>query len=210
MKIITDYREKTSGIIDLLKKEDVDIEVKKLPWGDYIINDSITIERKTNRDFLLSIIDGRLFSQVSNLKKYCVNPIVLIEGNPYKTDLHFDSNAIRGALVSIQTIWYIPTVYSHSMEDTKDLLLLIGKQDECYTDVVPLRGGYRPKRFKTKQLYILQGFPKVGPMMAKRLIEHFRSISNIINASIEELTQVEGIGRASAKKIREVLDTEIY
>ena len=206
MKIVIDYREKTSGIVELFKEEDVEIEVKKVAYGDYIINDSITIERKTNRDFLLSIIDGRLFSQASNLKKYCINPIILIEGNPYKTDLHFDSNAIRGALVSIQTIWYIPTVYSHDLQDTKDLLLLIGKQDESYMDVVPLRGGYRPKRLKTKQLFLLQGLPKVGPRMAKRLIEHFKSVSKIMNASVEELVEVEGIGKVTAEKIRQVLE----
>ena len=208
MKIVVDYREKTSGIIELFEGEDVEIEIKKIAYGDYVINDSITIERKTNRDFLLSIIDGRLFSQASNLKKYCINPIILLEGNPYKTDLHFDTNAIRGALVSIQTIWYIPTVYSHNLNDTKDLLLLIGKQDESYMDVVPLRGGYRPKRLKTKQLFLLQGLPKVGPRMAKRLIEHFKSVSKIMNASVEELVEVKGVGRTTAEQIRELIDME--
>jgi len=83
MKISVDYREKASGLIDLLKKEDVEVEIKKISHGDYLINDSITVERKTARDFLVSIIDGRLFNQLSNLKKYCMNPILLIEGNPY-------------------------------------------------------------------------------------------------------------------------------
>ena len=46
-------------------------------------------------------------------------------------------------------------------------------------------------------------------MLAKRLIEHFKSVSKIMNASIEELTEAEGIGRVSAQKIREVLNTEI-
>ena len=107
MKITVDYREKTSGLIELLKKDDIFIEVKKVPYGDYIINNSITIERKTAKDFLVSIIDGRLFSQLSNLKKYCNNPIILIEGNPYKTDHNFD-------IISAQTIWYIPVLYSRT------------------------------------------------------------------------------------------------
>ena len=209
MDIIIDYREKNSGIVDLLKREDLTVEVRKLHFGDYIINHSITIERKTARDFLVSILDGRLFSQISSLKKNCEKPVMLIEGNPYKTDLDVDNHAIRGALVSIQAIWYMPVVYSHSMEDTRDLLLMIGKQEEHFMDVVPLRGGYRPKRLKIQQLYILQGLPMVGPMMAKRLMRHFQSVSNIMNASIEELIEVEGIGRLSAMKIREVLDAEI-
>ena len=209
MDLIIDNREKSSGMIDLLQKENINIELRKLYFGDYIINHSVTVERKTARDFLVSIIDGRLFSQISNLKKNCEIPILIIEGDPYKTDLDFDRRAITGALISIQVIWYIPVVFSKSMQDTMDILLMIGNQDESQTDVVNLRGGYRPKRLKTKQLYLLQGLPKVGPMMAKRLMEHFKSVSGIMNASIEDLTKVEGIGEISAKKIREVIDTEI-
>lgn len=208
MKIRVDYREKASGLIDLLEKEEVFIEIGKVPYGDYIINDSITIERKTAKDFLISIIDGRLFNQLSNLKNYCQNPILFIEGNPYKTDLNFDPAAIKGSLISAQVIWYIPVIFSRSKEDTRDILLMIGRQDETYIDVVPLRGGYRPKRLKSKQLYVLQGLPQIGPMLAKRLVEHFRSVSNIINASMEELMEVEGIGTSVAAKIREVLDSE--
>ena len=208
MKIRVDYREKASGLIDLLEKEEVFIEIGKVPYGDYIINDSITIERKTAKDFLISIIDGRLFNQLSNLKNYCQNPILFIEGNPYKTDLNFDPAAIKVSLISARVIWYIPVIFSRSKEDTRDILLMIGRQDETYIDVVPLRGGYRPKRLKSKQLYLLQGLPQVGPMLAKRLAEHFRSVSNIINASMEELMEVEGIGTSVAAKIREVLDSE--
>ena len=194
----------------MLKNQDIIIEVKNVLYGDYIINNSITIERKTAKDFLISIIDSRLFNQLSNLKKYCRNPILLIEGNPYKTDLNFENMAIKGALISTQAIWYIPVIFSRSKEDTKDIFMMISRQDESYTDVVPLRGGYRPKKLKSKQLYVLQGLPQVGPMLAKRLIEHFKSVSKIMNASIEELTEVEGIGMVSAEKIREVLNTEIF
>lgn len=206
MKITVDYREKASGLIDLFIREGISVEIKKVPYGDYIISNSITIERKTAKDLLISIIDGRLFSQLSNLKKYCTNPILLIEGNPYKTDLNFDRMAIKGALISAQAIWYVPVIYSRSKEDTKDIFMMIGRQDETYMDVVPLRGGYRPKRLKSKQLFVLQGLPQVGPMLARRLIERFSSVSKVMNASIDELTEVEGIGKVSAEKIREVLD----
>ena len=32
---------------------------------------------------------------------------------------------------------------------------MIGRQEENHLDVVPLCGGYRPKRLKSKRLYIL-------------------------------------------------------
>jgi ERCC4-type nuclease len=208
MKVTVDYREKASGIIDLLRCAGVQVEVGKVSYGDYVINDAITMERKTARDFLISLIDGRLFTQVSNLKKHCTHPVLLIEGNPFKTGLDFDEMAIRGALISIQTIWYVPIIYSREKQETKDIIIMIGRQEEAFIDVVPLRGGYRPKRLKSRQLFILQGLPRVGPTAAKRLLEHFRSVSNAVNAPVEALVQVEGIGRISAEKIREVLDSE--
>ena len=208
MRINVDYRERASGLLELIRERDVFVEVKPLSFGDYIINDSITIERKTARDFLISIIDGRLFTQLSNLKKHCPCPVVLIEGNPCKTDVEIDPAAIKGALISVETIWYVPIVFTRSKEDSVETLLMMGRQDETYMDVVPLRGGYRPKRLKSRQLYILQGLPKVGPNVAKRLLEHFHFVRQIMNASVEELIAVEGIGMVSAKAIREVLDSE--
>jgi DNA excision repair protein ERCC-4 len=209
-KITVDYRETASGLTVLLKNSGALVEIAKLPYGDYIINDTITVERKTAKDFLISIIDGRLFNQLSNLKKFCNHPILLIEGNPYETEHNFDRMAIKGALISIQTIWYVPSIFSRTIEDSRDILLMISRQLGTSIDVVPLRKGYRPKRIKSKQLYLLQGFPQVGPKLAKRLILHFKSVSKIMNASVQALTEVDGIGVISAQKIREVLDAEVY
>lgn len=205
--MIVDYREKASGLIELLTCEDIDLEIMKVSYGDYVVNDAITIERKTAKDFLISLIDGRLFTQVSNLKKHCIHPVLLVEGNPFKTGLDFDGAAIRGALISIQAIWYIPIIYSRGKEETRDIILMIGRQEEACMDVIPLRGGYRPKRLKSRQLFVLQGLPKVGPRAVKRLLDHFGSVSAVMNATAEKLMEVDGIGRVSAEKIREVIDS---
>lgn len=210
LKITVDYRETTSGLTDLLKNSGALVEIATLSYGDYIINDTITVERKTAKDFLISIIDGRLFNQLSNLKKFCNHPILLIEGNPYETEHNFDRMAIKGTLISVQTIWYVPIIFSRTTEDSRDILLMISRQLGTSIDVVPLRKGYRPKRIKSKQLYLLQGLPQIGPKLAKRLILHFKSVSKIMNASVQALTEVDGIGMISAQKIREVLDAKVY
>jgi len=209
LKITVDYREKASGLTDLLKRSGALVEIAKLSYGDYIINGTITVERKTAKDFLISIIDGRLFNQLSNLKKFCNHPILLIEGNPYETDHNFDRMAIKGAIVSTQTIWYVPVIFSRTKEDSRDILLMISKQLGTWIDVLPLRGSYRPKRIKSKQLYLLQGLPQVGPKLAKHLILHFKSVSKVMNASVQALTEVDGIGKISAEGIREVLDAKV-
>ncbi len=205
MRIIVDYREESSGLPELLATH-FTVTVKKISYGDYLINHRITVERKTARDFLISIIDLRLFKQVANLRKNCSHPLILIEGNPYKTDLGFDPKAIRGAILSVQCAWQVPVIFSRSKEDSVDILVMIGQQDDVVTDVVPLRGGYRPKKLKTRQLYLLQGLPNVGPELARRLLNHFQSVGRVMGATVDELTKVEGIGNTRAMKMREVLD----
>lgn len=207
MRIIVDYREKASGIIELLRDQ-FEVEVTKLKGGDYLINNRITVERKSARDFLVSIIDLRLFKQVAHLKKYCPNPLLLIEGNPYKTDLQFDPRAIRGALLSVKAIWQVPVVFSRSIEDSSDIMGIIARQDKTVADVMPLRGGYRPKRLKSRQLYLLQGLPGVGPALARRMLLHFKSVRRIMAASVDDLTAVDGIGKTKALKIQGILDYE--
>lgn len=207
VEIQADYREHSSGLIELLREEGIPVEVRHLSHGDYVINESITVERKTARDFLVSILDGRLFRQLSNLKKYSPNPIMIIEGNPFQTDIRFDRRAVQGALVSIQAIWYVPALFSRSIEETRDIFAMIGRQDKEQAGVVPLRGGYRPRRLTSRQLFILQGLPRVGPTAAKRLLRRFKSVSRVMRASMDELMEVEGIGKESARAIRTTLDT---
>jgi Fanconi anemia group M protein len=92
IKISADYREGQSGIPDLLIEKGVDISIDELPAGDYLINENILVERKTKDDFVLSLINNRLF----------------IEGNPYKTTYNISYQAVKGALLSISLIWQIP------------------------------------------------------------------------------------------------------
>lgn len=207
MNIRIDHRERRSGIPDLLRGTDFSIDMVHLPYGDYVINQVFTIERKTARDLLISIIDGRLFRQLSNLKKHCLQPLLLIEGNPYGTDLDFDSGAIRGALVSIQVMYYTPLLFSTSPEETREIFLLIGRQEQGRSEGLP-RCGYRPKRLLSRQRYVLQGLPHVGPTLADRLLVHFGSVAGVMNGTVKELTRVEGIGPVSARAIRELLDQE--
>ena len=85
-KIIVDYRERTSGIVTELAKEN-EIELKQLISADFIIDGNnknqekqlIGIERKTKEDFLNSIIDKRILTQLITLKENFPLQLLIIE-----------------------------------------------------------------------------------------------------------------------------------
>lgn len=83
--IIADNREKSSGIPTLLTDNSVNVVMQQLSVGDYMIGNDIIVERKTNVDFVKSIINGHLFNQCARLRKTGKLSLIIVEGNPYKT-----------------------------------------------------------------------------------------------------------------------------
>jgi len=77
-------------------------------------------------------------------------------------------------------------------------------------DKIPnIRRGYKPKKMKNQQLYLLQGLPEIGPALAYRLLLHFGSIKKIMRATEKQLLMVDGIGKTKALKIVEFIN-EIF
>jgi len=168
VKIAADYREFPSGIPDLLLNKKIETTLENLKAGDYLINNQILVERKTKEDFILSLITNRLFPQCEKLKRNSNYHLLIIEGNPYKTNHKINREAIQGALLSVSVAWQIPVLFSKDKNDTANLLIKMGKQ--MLIDKIPkLRKGYKPKKPKNQQLYFLQGLPAVGPSLAYRL-----------------------------------------
>jgi DNA excision repair protein ERCC-4 len=206
LEISADYREKPSGLPDLLLDAGYKVDLVKLPYGDYIINREIFIERKTGRDFAISIIDGRLFKQAYRMKNSQRRCLYLVEGNPYDTEIDISRESVKGAILSLQAIWYIPVLYTANQEQSCQTISMISHQMDKLSDVVELRHGYRPKKLITRKLHVIQGLPNVGPLIAKRLLEHFKSVRNIMTATENELALVKGIGKNKALLINKVIN----
>jgi len=203
--IEADYREKTAGIIRRLALRDIPVRIKALPCGDYRIGKGIGIERKTAHDFLVSLIDGRLFRQAGIMKNNIERPLFLVEGDVFQTDLDVSGEAVRGALLSLQSIWHIPVIFSASKDDTCRLLQSMLHLEQKSSHLMVPRPGYRPKRLLSKKLFILQGLPHIGPLMAKRLLSHFITVRRVFTASTAELKAVQGIGEKTATAIQKIL-----
>ncbi len=208
LRIVIDERERKSGIPDLLKSVGMNVEMKTLPVGDYIVAPETVVERKSIRDLLSSIFDGRLFDQCSRLKEHFQNPIVLVEGNVDEIEEITDNPLIfYGAISAVVIDFKIPIIPTPSAAHTAKLLVSL-----CSRKDIP-KGPYLKKIKKSsdlqkQQLSVLCSLPGIGDKFAVRMLEKFGTPLRVFTATTTELAKVEGLGTARAKKIKTMLDSK--
>ncbi|WP_304123556.1 DEAD/DEAH box helicase [Methanosphaera cuniculi] len=204
--VYVDYREKNSNIMRELDKIGCKIEVKTMAIGDYQLSDDVIIERKTVDDFAKSITDKRLYTQAKELASNCKKPLMIIEGGDiYNTFLH--PNAIRGAMSSIAIDFKIPIIQTQNETDTAMMIKTIAQREQKDNEdkkPISIRTQTKPLTLKEQQLFITESLPGIGPVSAKKLLTHFGSVKNLINASKNELKEVEGIGNKTSENIIDV------
>lgn len=187
-KIIIDIHEKNSLVVSELIELGCEIEFQKLEVGDYIA-DGFLIERKTAKDFLSSMINKRLQTQLLSLKTH-ENSVLIIEDFDERYETNINTNAIRGFLMSVLFDFKIPIIFTEDYQDTAHYLYLLGKSKR--KGDISIRAKRKTLNKKEKIQFILEGFPGIGPSKAKKLIKKFKTIKNVINASTEDLQEVLG------------------
>jgi ERCC4-related helicase len=211
LKVLIDTRERGSNISKKLVEFGMDVKVKTLATADIIISDRIGIERKTIPDFVNSIIDKRIFTQLKDLKNNFENPIVILEG---EEDLYsvrnIHPNAIRGMLATIISSFKIPIIRTKDSNDTAELIRAIAKREQTSEEKdIAIRTNKIPMTTKQQQEFIIESLPGVGPSLAKALLNKFKTIKKLINANPKRLEKIEKIGPKKAKEIQRILE-EIY
>ena len=204
INIIADDRENKSEVIEsLMGIENVKVCIYRLSMGDYQIDTRLIVERKTLKDFAVSIIDGRLFKQMLCLANSKSEGVLILEGTVSDmVEIGMTREAMQGALITVSLILGIPILRSKDPSETAKLMVYIGRQIESMAMGGVLRHGYRPKNKQKRQLFILQGLPGVGPERAERLLARFGSVEAAISASSSELQSINSFGKSVADKIR--------
>ena len=178
-------------------------EIGHLSVGDYLIDNTLLVERKTHPDLVQSIINGRLFHQAHRLAVSGYPVLMILEGG--QADLQPSNmtwESIQGALVTVTVFFHIPVLHTSSPKQTVQTFLYAAKQHRSVATDALARHGRRPKRKAALQSHILQGLPGIGPKRARALLERFGSVEEIMKASTEQLKEIEGIGDHGAQRIR--------
>lgn len=210
IKIIVDHRESRSNVIRFLSsREDIKIETQQLDAGDYVLSSRIGVERKKAEDFLKSLIEGKLFVQMKKLRDAYSRPILIVEGEGLLAKRNISQKAIFGGFVSIIVDFGIPVITTGSARETADFLYIIANREQKESNkTIAVRGEKWTMSTPEQQQFIVEGFPNVSAVLARRLLEYFGSVKAIVNASEEELCNVHGIGKNTAAEIIKILNSE--
>lgn len=225
MRLFIDYREK--HLAELLEGVCDEIAFAQLPIGDYLFaseGGALLVERKTIKDFFSSVRSNRLWDQLLRMMKvekvlgYAVKRrICVIHGNfnGYLNMIDYGSQAdllkhwsqLMGAFFEVIYVYNTPIIHAESDEALRAFMRILVKREVAgKNDKLPDGKWYRkPAKadlpVKDRKRYVLAALPYIGDTLAKKLLQHFKTISEVACASVEELQKVPKIGKKKAELI---------
>ena len=213
-----------SRIPDLLNSSGVQIERRELKVGDYFCGEisadgtyvGIPVERKEIGDYLRSMNDGRRDEQLYNMSYNFPLSYIVTIGSP--------SRALRGTRMTINA--YVSSLVGSSLKRAPDgvggQVITVNLEGEAefllflkYLDEKVKEGSFarvpvmQKRAWKPEELlvYVVSSLPGIGAKTANNLLTHFGSVRGVMNASKEQLKEVDGVGDKKAEEIHTVLTT---
>jgi len=215
-KIVVDSREAVAvpKIVAGLRDMGVMVRVEMLEAGDYYIlgEKPVLVERKHVTDLVGSVRTRRLWSELDGIKRAEAEPVLLVEGSLALIEkfTNWNPKSIVGVMNSIILEWNVPVVTVPSQRWTVIYLASLAEDlsREKKAKIYPLRVKEKAEKPEDYARMVVEGLPNVSGQRAISLLKHFRTVRNIANASVEELAEVEGIGRKIAERIYETFTLE--
>jgi ERCC4-type nuclease len=201
--IIADYRERK--VMEYLDKKK--FRIKPLKVADFIISNRCALERKTVSDFVNSITDKRIFRQAEEMGSY-ERSVLVIEGDGLFDLPGIHPNALLGAISSLILDYGMVILCTRDAAETARLVLAMDNREGKKLGEIPLRNKKRPKQMELLRQCLLEGFPDVGPILAKRIMQEFKTPLEFFNSSEKEMRKVRGLGKKKVGAIRRVMGSD--
>jgi ERCC4-type nuclease len=231
LQLLIDHREKTQvAVLDGVCER---VAMAQLPIGDYLIvadDGAVVVERKTVNDFLSSIRSNRLWDQLLRMMKtdellghHVRRRMLVVCGSfeDYFETLHQDAerapqvpwSQLMGAFMEVVYVYNTPVFYVENTAAFHAFMRILVKRESAgQNDKLPdARWFVKPVRadlpVKDRKRYILAALPYIGDRLAANLLAHFKTISHVACASVNDLRKVPMIGKKKAALIYELFQT---
>ena len=217
--LIVDHREAASGLIEELigyeyltkdKHVTTHVETVVLEVGDVLCSDRVDVERKSTHDFVDSIInpDRGMMGQVYDLSRTAKRPIMILEGETIYGLRGIHPEALRATLSAITVSFGVPIIPTCCVEETAAQLVTIGYKEQ-FNEGRKISIPHTKRTTMTmpeRQVYVVSSIGSgIGAATAKLLLAHFGSVRAVMNAHIDEIIKIKGIGVPTAKNIHDII-----
>jgi len=213
--IIYDYHEDQGPVPGLLERLEVPLTRTELEVSDYVVSgvENVAVEHKGPGDYVSSLKDGRLHTQLYELSTNYSYAILLVEGNvtqelmERKMTRQQVLSSLAGSILKRSSDGKQGVISMVNVDTPWDAALFL---KYCHDKVTAEEGLIRLPVLKAQKwkpeeraIGILAGFPGVGEVRARNIMSHpqLNTLQKVMNAEIDELTQVENIGLVTARKI---------
>jgi DNA excision repair protein ERCC-4 len=219
LKVTVDVHE-PAYLRDKLKLLGCTVEVRALEAGDYM-TDRCCFERKSIQDFVLSIrgfagrVGGRIFDQMQKLVDFCERtnrvPFLMIVGDLAELKQQVrpfgdvNVNAVFGAVASIVVRYGVNVVTTLGEDEFLYVMLKIAEKVDEGKLGLPHRPSWRELHPDRKVAHVANVLG-CGPTVAKRLLERFGCLRNVLLAKEEDLLSVPGIGPVTVARLKSLLE----
>lgn len=196
-------------------------KIEKMDTGDYLIfgrteKGATLIERKEASDFLHSVAgkrnkngvneNGRIWNQLERMKESgCAELIVVIEGNPFNKQLTayrkngFSKARIWGAMRGIRKFGVGIQMVKDEDEFIEYIAYLVREKSSPKKEFALRVSAPNSLSPKEKKMYLLEGFPGIGPKKAKEILKQYTIMEFLDN--IDNTDIISGNAKAEIKKI---------
>ena len=164
----------------------------------------MAIAVRTVDQFIDEVSDGSMFSVLGKLKQSYLHPILIVQGESEGEGVQAGNAAVYDALSSLLSEYHMAVLSTRNPAETASQVVALFRQEVAKQDGAQ-KSVQTTLDVSTRQRFLVQGLPNVSATLAQRLLERFGSVKGIADADVEELMQVEGIGKVIAEGIHTVL-----
>ena len=233
--IVIDNRETNSTLPSLIKLNGHEVKFEQLKVGDIRISDRVLIERKTSRDFIDSIIDGRILRQSKKLFSSAERPLLIVES--METD-RIHPNAVMGAMAWITIDLGLPVLMTKGIEETARFVSVVAKREAKIFELLISKSKQRQLNLEDlaikaaiseinsmiqeediqSPLYqkwqnqvmnnrekLLANLPGIGPKAANNIMKKCGNIMGLCLMTLEEISSIDGVSSIQAIELYKFL-----
>jgi len=186
-----------------LDKLGVEYDIKLIEIGDYIIKGIICVERKGWLDFLDSIKDGRLYTQLRNMMKYKERVIIIEHDGIIFNETNFNEHALIAEIGSAIAKYGCTIIQTANTAQTAYMLKCLSEKYGEEIEDLPLQT-LKPKDLENGedlykyQVFFMSGLPSFGSETTQLALDIFGTPEAFFNAVKSSSILLSKSGKAKA------------